>query len=65
MKYNLIKLKIGEDLTVMWRSLCRRLTKGPIELDAKISRFVDDIINMLNVKNHLVVFRFSYLLFFS
>ncbi|XP_050919013.1 uncharacterized protein LOC127136509 [Lathyrus oleraceus] len=46
-KYNLIELKTNEDLTVMWRSFRCRLTKGLIELDAKISRFVDDIIKML------------------
>ena len=45
-KYILIELKTNEDLTVMWRPFHCRLTKGSIEFDAKISRFVDDIINM-------------------
>lgn len=60
-KYNLIELKIDEDLKVMWRTYHRRLTKGPIEFAVITSRFVNDITNILN---HLVVFRFSYLLLF-
>ena len=46
-KYNLIELKTDEDLKEMWRSFRRRLTKGPIEFDAKLSRSVDDIMEML------------------
>lgn len=46
-KDNFIELKIDEYLMVMRRSFRRRLTKGPIELDAKILRFVDEIIKML------------------
>lgn len=46
-KYNLIDLKTDEDLKAMWRSYQCMLTKGPIEFDATISRFVDDIIKML------------------
>lgn len=38
-KYNNIKLKIDEDLKVMWRAYRCRQTKGPIEFD--------DIIKML------------------
>lgn len=45
-KYNLIELKIDEDVKDMLRSFRCRLTKGPIELDAKISRSADDIIKM-------------------
>ena len=47
MIYNLIGLKSGEDLKVMSRTFYGRLTKGPIEFDATISKFVDDIIKML------------------
>lgn len=47
LKYNFVELKTHEDLTVMWRSFLRRLTKVPIDLDAKISRSVNDIIKML------------------
>ena len=46
-KYNLIELKTDEDVKEMWRSFRRRITKGPIELDAKLSRFVDDIMEIL------------------
>lgn len=46
-KCNRIELKTDEDVTVLQRSFRRWLTKGPIELDAKISRFVDDIIKMM------------------
>ena len=56
MKYNFIELKTDEDLIDMWRSFRCRLTKGSIELDAKISRSVDDIIKMLN---YLVMYNFS------
>ena len=47
MKYNLIELKIDEDLKSIWRSHPRRLNKGPIEFDAIIFRSIDDIIKML------------------
>lgn len=47
MKYNFIELKTDGDLKVMWRSYHRRLTKGLIEFDARISRYADDIIKML------------------
>lgn len=47
MKYNLIELKISEDLKVIRRTYHRSLTKRLIEFDAKISRYVDDIIKML------------------
>lgn len=46
MKYNLIELKIDEDVKGLWRSSRRRLIKGLIELDAKISRSVDNIIKL-------------------
>ena len=46
-KYNLIELKTDEDVKNMWRSFRCRLTKGSIELDAKISRFVDNIMKMM------------------
>lgn len=46
-KYNHIKLKTDEDLKIIWRTYHCRLTKGPIEFDAVISKFVDDIIKML------------------
>lgn len=45
--YNLIELKIDENLKAMWRSYHRRLTKGLIKFDAIISRSVDVIIKML------------------
>lgn len=45
-KYNLIELKIDK-VKYMWRSFRRRLTKGSIELDVKISRFADDIVKMM------------------
>ena len=47
MKYNLIELKNDEDVKAMWKSFHRRLTKGPIELDAEIRRSVDDIMKCL------------------
>lgn len=47
MKYDRIELKSDEDLKIMWRTYHCRLTKGPIEFDATISRFIDDIIKML------------------
>ena len=47
LKCNLIKLKNDEDVKAMWKSFCRRITKGPTELDAEIQRFVDDIMKML------------------
>lgn len=47
MKHPLIELKTDDDVTIMWRSFRRRLTKGSIELDAKISRSVNDIIKMM------------------
>lgn len=46
-KYNLIELKTDEDVKDMWRSFCRRLTKGPIKLDPEISRSTNDIIKMM------------------
>lgn len=46
-KYNLIKSKADEDVKDIWRSFHRRLTKGSIKLDAKVSRSVDDIIKMM------------------
>lgn len=46
-KYNHIELKTDEDVKDMWRSFRRMLTKGPIELDVKISRSVDNIIKMM------------------
>ncbi|XP_050915338.1 uncharacterized protein LOC127130358 [Lathyrus oleraceus] len=46
-KCNLIELKTNEDMKDMWRSFRCRITKGSIELDAKISRFVDDIMKMM------------------
>ncbi|XP_058724840.1 uncharacterized protein LOC131596250 [Vicia villosa] len=46
-KYNLIELKTDEDVKALWKSFCRRITKGLIELDAQITRFVDDIMKML------------------
>lgn len=47
MKHNLTELKTDEDVAVMWRSFLCRLTKGPIELDANILRYVDDIIKIM------------------
>lgn len=46
-KYNFIELKTSEDLKVIWRTCHRRLTTGPIEFDATIYKYVDDIIKML------------------
>lgn len=46
-KCNLIELKIDEDVKEIWRSFRRRIIKGPIELDARLSRSVDDIMQML------------------
>lgn len=46
-KYNHIESKTDGDLKVMWRKYYCRLTKGSIEFDATIYRFVDDIIKML------------------
>ncbi|CAL5191473.1 unnamed protein product [Lathyrus oleraceus] len=46
-KYNPIELKTDEDVKKMWRSFQCRITKGPIKLDARISRSVDDIMEML------------------
>lgn len=46
-KYNNIELEINEDLKVMWRTYHRRLTKGSVEFDSIIYKFVDDIIKML------------------
>ncbi|XP_058727019.1 uncharacterized protein LOC131598432 [Vicia villosa] len=46
-KYNLIELKNDEDVKAMWKSFCRRITKGPIELDAEIRRSLDDIMKCL------------------
>lgn len=46
-KYNLVELKTNEDVKDMCRSFCCMITKGPIELDAKISRFVNDIMKMM------------------
>lgn len=45
--YNVIELKTGEDVKDKWRSFRRRLTNGPIELDSKIWRSVDDIMKMM------------------
>lgn len=53
-KYNLIELKIDEDVKDIWRSFRCRLTKGLIELDVKISRSDDDIIKM--IKLYLLLF---------
>lgn len=36
MKYNLIDLKTDENMKDMWIPFRRRITKGSIELDAKI-----------------------------
>lgn len=47
MKYNNIELKTSEDLKVMWRTCHYRQTKGPIEFDTIIVRFLDDIFKML------------------
>lgn len=47
MKYNIIKLKADNGLIVIWRSFHPRLTKGPIEIDVKISIPIDDIIKIL------------------
>ncbi|XP_058725458.1 uncharacterized protein LOC131596731 [Vicia villosa] len=46
-KYNLIELKNDENVKTMWKSFRRRITKGPIELDAQIQRSVDDIMKCL------------------
>lgn len=46
-KCSLIELKTDEDVKEIWRSFRRRITKGPIELDARLSRSVDDIMQML------------------
>lgn len=46
-KYNNFDLKTDEDLKVRWRTYRYRLTKGPIEFDATIVKFVDDIIKIL------------------
>ena len=46
-KYNLIELKNDEDVKAMWKSFRRRITKGPIELDAQIQRSIDDIMKCL------------------
>src|SRR4051812_48066878 len=42
-KYNLIELKNDKDVKAMWKSFRRRITKGPIELDAQFRRSVDDL----------------------
>lgn len=47
MKYNLIELKTDEDMKEIWISFFRRITKGSIELDARLSRSVDDIMEIL------------------
>lgn len=47
MKYNLIELKTDEGVTIMWKSFLYRSTKGPIGLDSKISRYVDNMIEMM------------------
>ena len=46
MKYNLVELKTNENVEDMWSLFCCSITKGPMELDVKISRSVDDIMNM-------------------
>lgn len=46
-KYNHIDLKTHEDLKVMQRTYHCRLTKGSIEFDAIISRYIEDVIKML------------------
>lgn len=40
-------MKVNEDVKEIWRSFCRRITKGPIELDVRLSRSVDDIMEIL------------------
>ncbi|XP_050896827.1 uncharacterized protein LOC127103621 [Lathyrus oleraceus] len=47
MKYNLIELKTCENVKDIWRSFPRRITNGSIELDAKISRSIDDIMKRM------------------
>lgn len=46
-KYKLVELKTDEDVKDMRRSFRCRIIKGPIELDAKISRPIDDIMKMM------------------
>lgn len=47
--FNKFELKIGEDLKVMWSIYHQYQTKDLIEVDAKIVRYVDDIIKMLKL----------------
>ena len=47
MKYNFIELKTDEDVKEMWKSFGRRITKRSIKLDVRLSKFVDDVIEML------------------
>lgn len=46
-KYDLMELKTVEYLKVMCRTYHRRITKGAIEFDVRITKSVDDIIKML------------------
>lgn len=46
-KYDSIELKSDEKFKVMRKIYHLRLTKGPIEFDATITRFVNNIIKML------------------
>lgn len=48
-RFNKFELKIGEDLKVMWSIYHQYQTKDLIEVDAKIVRYVDDIIKMLKL----------------
>lgn len=45
--YKLIELKTDKDLKAIWRTIHHRITKRSIEFKEQISRFVDDIIEML------------------
>lgn len=47
MNYNLIELKTDEDLKEMRRSFRCRITKRSTELDARLSRSVEDITEIL------------------
>ncbi|XP_050914747.1 uncharacterized protein LOC127129638 [Lathyrus oleraceus] len=46
-KYNLIEFMTDEDVKEMWRSFFRMITKWSIELYVRLSRSVDDIMEML------------------
>lgn len=52
----------GGDLKVIWRTCHRRQIKGPVEFDATIAIYVDDIIKMLNPESSSSVYVYLFII---